>query len=205
MCLCVCVYMHLCHRLCAPAANITSIALQRSPVTGATVLHMGTQAGLVTADITPPSGSPSTPLHPSQWTWSYRYLQRWTVGEVVVGVAAHDQGAGSPYVLVSTVGGDVPPSRPTATLGGRQGSGSRSGSGGRSASWRAREFRRVDTISGCGVALLEDQSWTLAAKAERMEAVQSRHNRFGLVAECTLGAFGDSSACMNHDSDNNGL
>ena len=203
MLLSVCVHVCVCRR---GSANITSIALQRSPVTGATVLHMGTQAGLVTADITPSSATPTTPLHPSQWVWSYRYLQRWTVGEVVVSVAAHDQGSGSPYVFVSTVGGVVPPSR--VTSGGPM-SGSSRGRGsagkGRSSGQRASAFRRPEAISGCGVALLEDQSWTLAAKAERMEAVQSRHNRHGLVADCSLPTFGDSSGCTNHDSDNNGL
>jgi len=38
-----------------------------------------------------------------------------------------------------------------------------------------------------------------------METIQKRHNRYGLVAECSLSAFGNVSTCQNHDSDNNGL
>ena len=49
------------------------------------------------------------------------------------------------------------------------------------------------------------QMWTLEQKAEYMEAVQARHNRYGLSAECSLAAFGDIPSCVNQDSDNNAL
>jgi hypothetical protein len=60
-------------------------------------------------------------------------------------------------------------------------------------------------LDGCGAALLEDQLWTLQDKAQRMEAIQSRHDRHGLVADCSLTSFGDTATCTNHDTDNNGL
>jgi hypothetical protein len=60
-------------------------------------------------------------------------------------------------------------------------------------------------LDGCGAALLEDQLWTLQDKAQRIEAIQTRHDRHGLVSDCSLTSFGDASTCTNHDSDNNGL
>jgi hypothetical protein len=63
-----------------PYANITSLSLQRSSVTDATVLHVGTQAGLISIDVTPEAGSPTTPLPFNRWSFSYRYLQRWAPG-----------------------------------------------------------------------------------------------------------------------------
>ncbi len=38
-----------------------------------------------------------------------------------------------------------------------------------------------------------------------MEEVQTRHNRFGIVAECALSSFGDLPSCTNGPSANNGL
>ncbi len=168
-----------------PYANVTSLALQRTPVSGATVLHVGTQAGLIAADVTPAAGTPAAPLPLAQWAWSYRYLQRWTPGEAVVAVAAHAAGTGSPYVLASTVAGAIPPPRfppapgPTGATAAR---GRRAGRSGRSTSARPPVFAARDAaVSGCGVALLEDQAWTLAAKAERIEAIQAKHDRYGWV------------------------
>ncbi len=61
------------------------------------------------------------------------------------------------------------------------------------------------SLTGCGVALLEDQLWTLNDKATRIGSVQGRHDRHGLVSGCQLGGFGDSADCINGDDDNNGL
>ena len=161
-----------------PAANITSLAVQRSSVTGATVLHIGTVAGAASADITPAAstgsvcancdrfgqvvlgGAPvmmaAAPLPSNQWAWSYKYLQRWLPGALVVDMAAHV--TGSPFVLVATADGNSSVNTP---------------------------------LSGCGFALLEDQLWTLEAKSERMTAIQARHDRYGMVADCSLPKFGD--------------
>ena len=38
-----------------------------------------------------------------------------------------------------------------------------------------------------------------------MEAIQVRHNRFGLSAGCNLLEFGNYETCTNGDDDNNGL
>lgn len=59
-----------------------------------------------------------------------------------------------------------------------------------------------------GVTRLDQQKWTLHAKAAAMEKVLlARHNRHGMVSECALVAgFGDlSGGCIEHDNDNNGL
>lgn len=56
-----------------------------------------------------------------------------------------------------------------------------------------------------GVSVLETQYWTLAQKAEYYEGILSRHDRVGMVGDCSLGSFGDVSTCINHDDDNNGL
>lgn len=64
-----------------------------------------------------------------------------------------------------------------------------------------------------GVAVIEDQQWTLARKAAHYESVLMRHDRLvgppglvgGLVASCSLASFGNYSSCHNADSDNNGL
>ena len=56
---------------------------------------------------------------------------------------------------------------------------------------------------GCGLGLLETQpDWSLGLKAEHVQLVQERHNRIGLVAECSLRRFGDISSCTagQHDS-----
>lgn len=48
-------------------------------------------------------------------------------------------------------------------------------------------------------------SFSQEAKAARMAAIQVRHDRHGLSADCSLPHFGDPSDCVNHDDDNNGL
>lgn len=57
-----------------------------------------------------------------------------------------------------------------------------------------------------GLTVLESQQWTLAMKAEQMEAIlKARHDRHGLVGDCSLGSFGNLSSFAGHDDDNNGL
>ena len=177
-----------------PYTNLTSVRVQRSSVSGRTMLHMGTPAGTMSADITPLAGRTvgvnmfgaevgggglAPPLPVSQWVWSYRFLERWLPGPYVVSVGAHAAAGGSPYVLVGTRGGAMP-----------EGGVWEGGAGG---------------LSGCGFALYEDQWWTLSGKAARMAAIQVRHDRYGMVSGCGLGSFGDTAVCVNGDDDNNGL
>lgn len=64
-----------------------------------------------------------------------------------------------------------------------------------------------------GVAVIEDQQWTLAQKAAHFETIQARHFRTvgppgltgGLTAGCNLQAFGNYSTCTNGPDANNGL
>jgi hypothetical protein len=57
-----------------------------------------------------------------------------------------------------------------------------------------------------GLAFLEAQTWTLAEKAAHYETIlQQRHNRHGMVAECSMQRFGDVGHCVGGPSDNNGL
>lgn len=61
-------------------------------------------------------------------------------------------------------------------------------------------------VTDQGVAFLQSQTWTLAQKAAWYETILPRHNRHGLVSDCALPAFGDTSRpCFNSDDDNNGL
>ena len=177
-----------------PYTNLTSLAIQRSPVTGSTVLHIGSAAGSIAADITPMQttaeagsgvgnafgyedgegvgGSAQfSPLPVAQWVWSYRFLERWLPGPAVASIAAHDDAVGSPFVLVATQGGPMPSPQPIA----------------------ARAPAARNQLSGCGFALYEDQLWTLSAKAERMAAIQTRHSRYGMSGGCDLGSFGDTT------------
>lgn len=216
-----------------PYGNITSLSLQRSPVFDRTILHIGTVYGSIAADITPKvaiatdssgtrlprvnkfgfvdrttsmySSTSYEPLPPNEWVWSYRFLERWLPGVYVSGIASHGDSRvnGSPFVLVSTRDGPMPPG----------------------ASYKS-------ALSGCGFALYEDQMWTLEAKNARMTAIQVsvvccccclrstlcttfvcvccycqvRHDRHAMVAECDLTSFGDPSTCQNngYDSDNTG-
>lgn len=114
------------------------------------------------------------PLPVSQWQWSYRFLERWLPGQVVVDLSSHSAGDGSGFVLVATAPG---------TLAGSPAS----------------------PLSGCGFALYEDQLWTLQDKAVRAAAIQTRHDRYGLVDGSSCSQFGDPSQCTTGDSDNNGL
>ncbi len=45
----------------------------------------------------------------------------------------------------------------------------------------------------------------MAQKAEYMETIQARHNRFGLSGGCNLDAFGNIPSCQTGPDDNNGL
>lgn len=56
-----------------------------------------------------------------------------------------------------------------------------------------------------GVVWLEQQAFTLAKKAEAMQAKLARHERHGLVAGCALRSFGNTSHPQCIDDDNNGL
>jgi hypothetical protein len=56
-----------------------------------------------------------------------------------------------------------------------------------------------------GVVWLQQQTFTLAKKAEAMQAKLARHNRHGLVAGCALRTFGNTSHPKCIDDDNNGL
>lgn len=60
-------------------------------------------------------------------------------------------------------------------------------------------------VTDGGLVALAEQPWTLAAKAEFMDAIRARHDRHGLVAECYFNSFGNLSSCHSQDSDNNGL
>lgn len=61
-------------------------------------------------------------------------------------------------------------------------------------------------VSDGGVTWLMQVNYTLARKAEVMEAILPRHDRHGLVAECQMASFGDvDESCFNTDNDNNGL
>lgn len=56
-----------------------------------------------------------------------------------------------------------------------------------------------------GLTAMATQPWTLEQKAEYMDVVRQRHDRHGLIAECSLASFGNLSSCTNGASDNNGL
>ena len=61
-------------------------------------------------------------------------------------------------------------------------------------------------VSDGGVAVLEAQAWTLAQKAAHyQDLVSPRHDRYGYVEDCGLGAPGNLSSYVLHDSDNDGL
>ena len=144
------------------------------------------------------------PLPVSAWTWSYKYLQRWLPGEAVVDVAA----TRSPYVSVLTVAGELPqPVFPTpqlppdTTVPGFK-------SPGRSKRVLSESEHYDPPLDGCGVALLEDQPWTLEDKAARMEALQLRHDRHGCTQICPLQSYGDATATqceLSIDNDNWGV
>ena len=59
--------------------------------------------------------------------------------------------------------------------------------------------------AGGGVAVLTAASWQLADKAAWYEAVLPRHDRLGLVADCTLSSFGNVTSCTNTPCESNGL
>jgi hypothetical protein len=63
----------------------------------------------------------------------------------------------------------------------------------------------VVVVTDTGIAVLEQQEWTLRRKAEHYETILPRHDRHGLVAGCPLTIQGDPTTCANHDDDNNGL
>lgn len=50
-----------------------------------------------------------------------------------------------------------------------------------------------------------DDTWTLERKAAWYAPVMQRHNRLGLLSDCTLTDPGNRSSCFLHDSDNDGL
>jgi hypothetical protein len=50
-----------------------------------------------------------------------------------------------------------------------------------------------------------DDTFTLERKAVWIAPVMKRHNRMGLLSDCTLTKPGDRSSCFLHDSDNDGL
>jgi hypothetical protein len=50
-----------------------------------------------------------------------------------------------------------------------------------------------------------DDTFTLERKAAWIAPVMKRHNRMGLLSDCTLTKPGDRSSCLLHDSDNDGL
>lgn len=57
-----------------------------------------------------------------------------------------------------------------------------------------------------GITRLSQERWSLSRKAAVLtEALLARHDRHGLVAECTMSRYGDVSSCVQEDSDNNGL
>jgi hypothetical protein len=50
-----------------------------------------------------------------------------------------------------------------------------------------------------------DDTWSLERKAKWYAPVMNRHNRLGLLSDCTLTDPGNRSSCYLHDSDNDGL
>jgi hypothetical protein len=62
----------------------------------------------------------------------------------------------------------------------------------------------LGTDAGLAVLWVDD-TFTLERKARWMQPVMERHDRFGLLSECTLTTPGDRSSCVTRDSDNDGL
>lgn len=206
-----------------PYNNITALAVQRVPndpatyglSAGSTWLWVGTLMGVAVADIssTVPaptstfadpanlesfaarsgparqSSPPFAALPIPSWTWRYLYQARWLPGPLVVDIAIADNVS---LVLTAPTSAFVDARVPKTTT---------------ATTTMTATTATVAPASGYGVSLLEQQPWTLAQKAVRMESIQARHDRVGLVAECTLAAFGNvtGDSCSNDYSDNNGL
>ena len=62
----------------------------------------------------------------------------------------------------------------------------------------------LGTDAGLSVIWVDD-TFTLERKAEWYAPVMKRHDRFGLLSDCTLTTPGDRGSCYKHDSDNDGL
>lgn len=62
----------------------------------------------------------------------------------------------------------------------------------------------LGTDAGISVIWVDD-TFVLERKAEWIAPVMKRHNRMGLLSDCTLTKPGDRSSCKLHDSDNDGL
>ncbi len=111
-------------------------------------------------------------------------------------IAAHGADLATPFVLVATVGGPIPPPRVTASLSSSafDALAAKAAKGkpvaeldvdpslitARSVYNRPAAFSRPEALTGCGLALFEDQAWTLDAKAQRIGSVQGRHDRHGV-------------------------
>merc|ERR1711871_6459 len=62
------------------------------------------------------------------------------------------------------------------------------------------------TSTATGISLIQGIEMTLEDKAQHYQSIaESRHDRFGLVSDCTLMSWGDTSTCHRGSSDNDGL
>jgi hypothetical protein len=63
-------------------------------------------------------------------------------------------------------------------------------------------------VTSRGLAVLRFEMWTLARKAEHFQAFLTqpeRHEKYGLVATCTMSSWGDSRTCVKGPADSDAL
>ncbi len=63
-------------------------------------------------------------------------------------------------------------------------------------------------VTSRGLAVLRFEMWTLAQKAEHFQAFfnqPERHEKYGLVATCTMSSWGDSRTCVKGPADSDAL
>ena len=160
-------------------------------------LWMACDRGVALVDLNSTDGSPVR--------GSYRYFRgaRWLPGDdVALGLAV------VPTAPKGRV--DDPDGRVGArnTEQSRQGQGD--GGGGRAEASQSPIPRRamapgISILTGGGVAVLEQQLWTLSEKAAHYQAMVPRHRRHQLVTSLQLAAFGTLEGATTTDTDNDGL
>ncbi|CAF4572605.1 unnamed protein product [Rotaria sp. Silwood2] len=65
----------------------------------------------------------------------------------------------------------------------------------------------VLAITNKGLAVLRFEMWTLAQKADHFQVMvdqPGRHDKNGLVSDCTMSSWGDSRTCIKEPDDNDG-
>jgi hypothetical protein len=63
-------------------------------------------------------------------------------------------------------------------------------------------------VTSRGLAVLRFEMWTLAQKADHFQAFLNqpgRHEKYGLVATCTMSSWGDSRTCVKGPEDSDAL